>query len=159
MLAAGTGEGATVAEDEGTCCGMASVSSLELEHSPPRTSGIGSTALSSGCSPTLVAPCEERARKTPVSGHPTPLTAPLIRYTGATGEPRSPPLATRASADGAEELSMSSLPAEAALALPAEDKASVINGAPLFFFFFIGAREPTAPFLFLDLASAVTFFA
>jgi hypothetical protein len=33
-----------------------------------------------------------------------------------------------------------------------------INGAPLFFFFFAGTRATTAPFLFLDLASAVTFF-
>ena len=53
---------------------------------------------------------------------------------------------------------MSSLPAEATPALPAEDMAGAINGAPLFFFF-ADTRATTAPFLFLDSASAVTFFA
>ena len=98
--AAGTGEGATTAGDEGACLKMASVPSSELEHSPPRMSGIGSTALPSGCSPTLTAPCEERTGAALAPRRPAPLTG----HTGATGESRSSPLATRMSTDGMEEL-------------------------------------------------------
>ena len=137
---------------------MASVSSLELEHSPPRMSGIGSTALPFGYSSTLIAPCEERAGAALAFGCPAPLTTPLAGHTGAKGEPRSSPLTTRASADGMEELSTSSLPAEATPALPAKDMAGAINGAPLFFFF-VDTQATTVPFLFLDSASAITFFA
>ena len=54
---------------------------------------------------------------------------------------------------------MSSLPVEATPALPAEDAAGAITRALLLFFFFVGARATMAPFLFLDSASAVTFFA
>ena len=54
---------------------------------------------------------------------------------------------------------MSSLPAEATPALPAEDTAGAINRAPLFVFFFVGTRATTAPFLFLDSAPTVIFFA
>jgi len=133
------------------------VPSSELEHSPPRISGIGLAALASGCSAPLAAPCGEHAGATSVSGSPAPPAAPCNELGGTATAPLPPPLATRASL-GAKELWASSLPAEEAPALLAEDVAGAITRT-LDFFFFAGAWVTAAPFLFLDSASAVTFFA
>ena len=122
-------------------------------------SGIGFTALASGCSAPLMTPCKDHARAALASGRPAPLTASRKGRTEAPGEPLSPPPATRTSLDGTEELWPSSLPTEATPALPEEDAAGAITRVPTFFFFFGGTRAIVAPFLFLDSASAVTSFA
>jgi len=135
------------------------VPSSELEHSPPRISGIGLAVLASGCSAPLAAPCGEHDGATSVSGSPAPPAAPCNELGGTATAPLPPPLATRTSL-GAEELWASSLSAEEAPALSAKDAAGMITRA-LDFFFFAGAWATAAPFLFLDSASAVTlaFFA
>ena len=139
---------------------MASATSSELEYSPPKMSGIGLAALASGCSAPLAAPRKESDGPAPAFGRSAPLKAPHKERTGAPREPPSPlSLATSTSLDGPEELWASSLPAEATPALPDEDAAGAITRVPTFFFFFGGARATAAPFLFLDSASTVTFFA